>query len=150
MVVIAAAGCSKDDGPDAADQIGSDLFEAIAQGNDQGNPGVYQHNPMPDGACGAVGEAWYGRRTWQLAGELVPRDEVMDAAIAHLDAEGFEVRTFHSATSTARALESTRGTDAVRMIVSSNGATSIVVYVGPCGASSSELQPDWVPGDPPS
>lgn len=147
--MTALAACTDpDDGSDAADAIGDPLFEAVAHGHERINPGAYSHHPMPDGACGADGEAWYGRQTWQLRGDQVGRDEVIEAAVAHLRDEGFEVTTLHPSGETdgPRAVEATRGTDGVHLTAATNGATTIVVHVGPCGASTIGVDDDvWVP-----
>jgi hypothetical protein len=159
-VVLLVTSCGDDggsssdggDGADQAEQIGDEVFAAMSGDLEPTIKGSYLRTPLPEAErCAPTdGEPWRGRQSWDLAGDVVSQDEVWSSATEHLESAGWEVRRYHKPRSGVLGLTAQRddGNEGLDLIVSTNGATSMFVYVGPCAAADLGFDPPWVEGEP--
>jgi hypothetical protein len=149
---IAIVACSGvDPGSRRADDIGDEVFAAMTGGLEPTIEGGYLYTPMPRaGGCEPTDDEPYrGRKTWDLAGDVLPQEQVWNAVIDHLQADGWDITPYASESEHPQArtagltAERAGGEEGLDLILDSNGGFSMVVFVGPCATADLGMSPPW-------
>jgi hypothetical protein len=159
-LVIGATACGGDDAAGQADDIGDEVFAAMTDELEPTIEGGYFHDPMPmaESCEPTEDEPWRGWKTWDLAGNLLPQEQMWNDIVEHLQADGWDITPYAKesddpvARTAGLTAERADGEEGLSLILSSNGSSTLVVYVGPCAtvdlgfsAPWEQHAPTWLP-----